>query len=378
MAHPGKRSHFFGQELEVKSGVMSSIICISNGHGEDVIASKLLAAYHVLGGHSVSIKAFPLVGEGRAYARMGLSPLLQNPTFPSGGFIRGLPSLIADLKAGLLTHLWTQRQTIKAQLSQADTVVVVGDFLALWMGHGFPQKTVFLPTAKSNLFMPHSALEMFFIKRWAKTVYPRDSITAEDLNANGVEARFLGNIMWDRNTPVQAQSAKGVSPIKIGVLPGSRHEAYLNIARITQVLNALPHAHQYEVYFALPETLDSNEIQARIHLTHPAVSVEYAYGFETVIDISDIIIGLAGTANEQAAYWGKPVLCFEGFGPQTTYQRFEEQQKLLEGRLEILHPFDPIKIAQALVARVQHPDTMGYPSVPNSGNALSIARDIWG
>ena len=34
-------------------------------------------------------------------------------------------------------------------------------------------------------------------------------------------------------------------------------------------------------------------------------------------------------ANEQAAFLGKPVICFEGFGTQSTMQRFQEQQKLM-------------------------------------------------
>ena len=57
--------------------------------------------------------------------------------------------------------------------------------------------------------------------------------------------------------------------------------------------------------------------------------------FKSVINQSSLCIGLVGTANEQAVYLGKRVVCFEGFGPQTTLQRFKEQQKLMGDLLTV-------------------------------------------
>ena len=59
--------------------------------------------------------------------------------------------------------------------------------------------------------------------------------------------------------------------------------------------------------------------------------------FKTIINKADVVIGLAGTANEQAAFLGKPVLCFPGFGPQSTAQRFEEQQKLMGSNIHFVN-----------------------------------------
>ena len=51
--------------------------------------------------------------------------------------------------------------------------------------------------------------------------------------------------------------------------------------------------------------------------------------FGDFLDLSDKVIGLAGTANEQAIHAGIPVFSFVGTGPQSSKKRFLEQQQLL-------------------------------------------------
>ena len=43
---------------------------------------------------------------------------------------------------------------------------------------------------------------------------------------------------------------------------------------------------------------------------------------------------MAGTANEQAAVYGRTVLVFPGTGPQTTAKRFREQAQLIGPRIQ--------------------------------------------
>jgi uncharacterized protein (TIGR03492 family) len=54
----------------------------------------------------------------------------------------------------------------------------------------------------------------------------------------------------------------------------------------------------------------------------------------TVIEQSGVVIGMAGTANEQAALYGRTVLVFPGTGPQTTAKRFREQAQLIGPRIQ--------------------------------------------
>jgi len=59
-----------------------TICIVSNGHGEDILASELakqLALEH-------EVVALPLVGEGTAYDRAGIKKIHSQPLLPSGGF----------------------------------------------------------------------------------------------------------------------------------------------------------------------------------------------------------------------------------------------------------------------------------------------------
>ena len=74
-------------------------LIISNGHGEDLIACNLIRALKKHNTNS-TITVCPLVGQGHHYKQENQHPIIQNPSFPSGGFVRSLTDLLADL----LTH----------------------------------------------------------------------------------------------------------------------------------------------------------------------------------------------------------------------------------------------------------------------------------
>ncbi len=80
------------------------ILVVSNGFGEDQIACNLITALKEVQPNS-TITACPLVGEGLNYKELGLTPILKNPSLPSGGFIRNPITLLKDLKAGLVDQL---------------------------------------------------------------------------------------------------------------------------------------------------------------------------------------------------------------------------------------------------------------------------------
>ncbi|MFC1753343.1 hypothetical protein ACFL96_08125, partial [Thermoproteota archaeon] len=90
-------------------------------------------------------------------------------------------------------------------------------------------------------------------------------------------------------------------------------------------------------------------------LYHSGLNIEIiiSESFADVVGNSTLILGLAGTANEQAVYYGVPVIAFPGFGPQSTYQRFSEQQKLLKNQLIFLNEQVPSEIAQAVFERLE-------------------------
>lgn len=341
------------------------------------------------------IIAVPLVGAGLYYQQMGLTPAIRTPVLPSGGFIRDFKSLWGDLKAGLISIIRTQRQQIQVLQPSADCIVCVGDVYALWMGHCLDKnRVVFLPTAKSDLIVSHSFMERIFIKKWAGKIYTRDSETAKSLQHHRLPAIFLGNPMTDELPTSKTDYTFSANAKTIGILPGSRAEAYQNLVFILQIISQLSQKDSSLQYIlGIAQSLDSDELVRAVapfgwklqssknmsRLSHSAgVEVKIAAEFGDVITHSDLILGLAGTANEQAVYMGKPVMCFEGFGPQSTRQRFIEQKKLLGDRLILIEN----RRIETIVSSIhqflsQHSSQSSGQFIPPSQNAAKqIVDDV--
>jgi len=86
--------------------------------------------------------------------------------------------------------------------------------------------------------------------------------------------------------------------------------------------------------------------------------------FADVLERSDVIIGLSGTGNEQAAGMGKPVVAFPGRGSQYT-KKFASAQKQLLGEALCLVERKPEKIADAVWSIIN--DHTRYEYMSNTG-----------
>lgn len=327
-----------------------SITVVSNGHGEDYIAAQLLKAAHHLY-PTATLTAIPLVGKGTTFTALDF-PVhrpLTNPTFPSGGFIRNLSTLFKDLKAGLLGNLLKQRKFLKAHANTQDWVIAVGDIFCLWMCHGLPEKTLFLPTAKSDLFMKHSDIEIQLMKKRCAQIFPRDQITTDSLKNYHLPAQFLGNPMFDNLTAAPSEIILPQNQPVLGILPGSREEAYLNFEKILTLLSSALTLPKLTLLISVPSTLDKTRLEHQATVLNPkAFTPIFTTQFNHVLANASAIIGLAGTANEQAAFAKIPVITFPGTGPQTTPQRLQEQQQLLGDIVTYIHEPTPQTLAIAL------------------------------
>ena len=84
--------------------------------------------------------------------------------------------------------------------------------------------------------MTHSFIEKYLLKTIPSLVFPRDSMTTKSLKESAVNSLYFGNPMMDNLAP------KGISfPLNktghiLGILPGSREEAYKNISYILEIL----------------------------------------------------------------------------------------------------------------------------------------------
>jgi uncharacterized protein (TIGR03492 family) len=217
------------------------LLCLSNGHGEDGIALRILQALQ----HQPQppeLAALPIVGEGHLYRKHGIPIVGSVQAMPSGGFIyMDGQQLARDLRGGLLSLTWSQLKTVRDWAKQGGKILAVGDIVPLlfawWSGADY----VFVATAKSEYYLrdeqgwlPRSTwfeqLEAWsgsvFLpwERWlmsrprCKAVFPRDSLTHQVLKRWPIPSFDLGNPMMD-GLVVPADSGASDSSLSADLLP---------------------------------------------------------------------------------------------------------------------------------------------------------------
>jgi len=86
----------------------SRLLCLSNGHGEDIITVRIVQELQQLC-PNLDIAALPIVGEGKAYTHLGIPLIGSVKIMPSGGFIyMDGRQLLGDIQGGLLQLTWNQ------------------------------------------------------------------------------------------------------------------------------------------------------------------------------------------------------------------------------------------------------------------------------
>ena len=267
------------------------LLCLSNGHGEDAIAIRILQALQQTAledasSNQLQLVALPIVGEGQAYKRHGIPLIGETKSMPSGGFVyMDGRQLARDLQGGLLSLTRSQLHTVKAWAQQGGMILAVGDIVPLLFAWWSGAPYAFVGTAKSEYYLQdeqgilprpswfeqlESSLGSVYLpwERWlmrhprCKAVFPRDTLTAEVLRRYAISTFDLGNPMMDGlettgadfltllnslnllNSLDSANNLDSVneqnSPLTIALLPGSRvPEAYENWQTMLQNVAAV-------------------------------------------------------------------------------------------------------------------------------------------
>ncbi|MDQ6766453.1 MAG: lipid-A-disaccharide synthase-related protein [Candidatus Eremiobacteraeota bacterium] len=380
----------------------ADILLVSNGFGETAIATYVARAIHAQE-PAARIEHFPLVGRARA----DTWPPVVGPQrdMPSGGLVTAwnLRNLAADVRAGLAGLTLQQLRYLKRQRFR-DVVVAVGDVYCLALcliGAGRP--TVFVATAKSELVAPHSGIERAIARR-AVAAFARDEPTAASLRAAGIRAQYAGNIMMDG---LQASGADlGLRPgaLTIAVLPGSRADAAstaaMQIGQLCAIAAILAgRGRPVQAYFSIAPSVDAQRVRDAIRqsgvelpalVEHEGViargrrdNLEVALvrgGFGDMLEAAEIVLGQAGTANEQAAGCGKPVIAAvqPGEAPEKMHWYRMRQKRLLGDALLVL-PAQPQLFAAEVVRliddsqRMLHMSAVGRERMGRPGGASAVA-----
>lgn len=300
----------------------------------------------------------PLVGHGNAYRREQLPVLGPTRGFSTGGLgYTSLRGRWTELRQGQLPYLLGRLRAVWLRRGQWDWLVVVGDVLPLLAGWltGRPM-AVYLVAYSSHY---EGRLRLPWPCGWllrspaVRLLWSRDALTALDLTHQlRRPVAFVGNPFQEleEEEGLPLSPASGDGPV-LGLLPGSRlPEALTNLRLLLGVLGWLsPEWHgRLRLLAALVPSLTTEAIGAAAApmgwalepctaataqapcLRRGALRLELlSHRFWWVLQRSDLLLAMAGTATEQAVGLGKPVLQVAGPGPQFTAGFAEAQRRLL-------------------------------------------------
>jgi uncharacterized protein (TIGR03492 family) len=333
------------------------VLFISNGHGEDLNATEISKAL-LQQQPQLEIAAMPIVGQGNAYRKMNIKDIGPTESLPSGGFIyNDRLKLLADIRSGLFTLLWKQIKFIRKCSEDCVTILAVGDIVALVAAYLTGKPYAIFIVSSSAYYenrMKFPLLNDWLIKSdRCRQIFTRDRYTAEILNKLGYDkAVFAGYPVMD----VLNQTGKDLELLPnvpmVAFLPGSRlPEAGTNLQLLLDLAIAttshFPNGVQFRAAIT-PNLCTPNEAgiiplqqlaQQRgwedrgngciFHPEHQISILCFSDAFADILHQCDLVVGMAGTAIEQAVGLGKPVIQIPSAGPQFTYTFAETQMRLL-------------------------------------------------
>lgn len=383
----------------------STILIISNGHGEDVVGARI-GAELTRGGSGHSVLAFPLVGLGACYERAGVRVVGPRRDLPSGGLLmHSLPLFLEDIRSGFLSLTLSQAAFLAGMRVQA--VITVGDIYGQALSSLVRARKRFVVqtlvsarhwqggdlTSPNRLFMERiTLLERLLMRGLAHRVYVRDVETERALRSLGVRAaRYLGNPVVDGLEGSAPESLMGLKTVVL--LPGSRHYRVRSLERMLAAIRLLPSpAPSFAVAWTgtvpppVPEgwawsSASSPErgLVGELRCGATAVLV-YSGRFADLLHAGRVVLGTAGTAHEQAAALARPVVTFPL--PPDYSPAFIENQRRLLGNALLVAGESPAEIAAALAslladpARAEQAGRQGQARMGPAGGSASIAADV--
>ena len=241
----------------------------------------------------------------------------------------------------------------------------------------------------------------------------RDALTAAELNRHSLKkAQFVGNPVMDNlnSTGKDLQLIPGVRTIAL--LPSSRfREATNNLVLPLELVKEIATNSTAPIQFwaaLVPALMPQLEnIVARVRWQHrsgklifPAIKRSFsghkleqvevscsADAFADILQHSSLVIGMTGTAVEQAVGLGKPVIAVPGNGPAITYRFAEAQNPLLGDSVQVIGTqqanSDIIKEAALVVDRTLQDHKYlasgiknGLERMGRSGGSIKIANYV--
>ncbi len=351
-----------------------SLLIVSNGHGEDVIALEIIKRL-LKENRKINIEVLPLVGNGEVFN------CLNSNKFSKIGFLKELPSggfsnqsfkgFLLDLFAGFLIDTFKNFLIVRQKSKYNYKILAVGDLLPLFFAWSSECEFSFIGTPKSDYTWssgPEWSLSDLYHKlkgsEWdpweillmrssrCKTLIMRDEITARNLIRKKINAQYFGNPMMDFVQDKNKNIFNIINFHRIILLIGSRFpEAFNNLDNFLDCLININL--EKDSIILLPLSFNANEIKIQSILTKYGFLKQSKVNFMIEEDsiwknnekyiligkgkfdcwanMADVGLSNAGTATEQIAGLGIPSLSLPGSGPQFTKSFAKRQSRLLGG-----------------------------------------------
>jgi len=360
---------------------MTDLLIISGGNAEDLIGATL--CQHLAG---LRLAALPLVGPGKRYEGCVERILGPRTQMPSGGFpFNSLENLLADLRSGFLREIALQIRAAQLARREVRAVAAVGDAYALAVGvlasdwgrlplfHLQPQISHYYWGGRSlwerlRQLNQFGAEDYLFYERWmhrfVHAVYVRDKLSEQRAHQLGMhKARFVGSMAMDTLGPPERDLSNLLDGRKVLVLlPGTRADVRFSLPLMLQSSALLPELQPLVAWAAdftevpLAEGWELEIEDEQTAIAHKdAQQVWLLRGaFSAILHAGYVAIGTAGTANEQAAGMGIPVVAFPTPGPQYIYPNALRQSRLL-GKAMRLVEANPEVVADSVRHFIEDP-----------------------
>ncbi len=406
------------------------LLCLSNGHGEDVIAVKIVEALRQQTS-DLEIAAIPIVGDGTPYHQANVPVISPVKKMPSGGFIyMDSKQFWQDVRGGLISLTLAQIKAARRWAQQGGLILAVGDIVPLlfawWSGTDY----TFVGTAKSEYYLRDEGGWLPQTSFWercsgsvyfpwerclmknprCRAVFPRDTLTTQVLQQFQVPAYDCGNPMMDGLTPEVSikEESETQRSLRVLLLPGSRSpEVERNWELILEAVEAIMMRETKRrlcFFGAIAANLSLDPFSEALSkkgwelnpTETPSTPVQDQQGIEfyqgttqllltqtayhSCLFAADIAIAMAGTATEQFVGLGKPVITFPGEGPQYNAAFAEAQTRLLGPSVKLVKK--PSQVADVVSELFSDPDQLqfitdnGKRRMGKPGAASAIAKHI--
>jgi uncharacterized protein (TIGR03492 family) len=371
------------------------VLIISNGHGEDLNGSLIAAALRTLEPRT-TVAALPIVGSGSPYQSRGIPLLHRGRPLPSGGMVYQGFNLWRDLAAGLVQQTLAQLVTAWRRGRHCQLVLSVGDHVPLAFALLTGRPTVVFLVSTSSHYEGRLRLSPF--TRWfcglrrTRAVLTRDAASARELQAGGLaKARFLGYPIMDvlqPGDPLPPPLAPAATILAL--LPGSRlPEAIDNLVLMLRLCEQLLQCDPGRCWRFLAAVVPGTGGEALARAVEPIgwrleqgllvsgdgrCQVELrSDAFAAILHASQLVLGMAGTAVEQAVGLARPVVQLVGRGPQFSYAFAEAQSRLLGPTVWTVgsRPAGPAELAAAAALVLE---LLADPALPGRCRQAALER----